>query len=394
MSSFQNVYLCAPVRTPHGRYGGALSESSAVDLGVLVAREALTRAHLAPGLVDEAVVSHCRQAGNGPNPARQVTLLAGLPEAVPAQTINMACGSGLKAIELAALSVEAGGTDVALVVGTEHMSSMPYLASSSLRWQGQRRGDIVLVDSWKDSATDPVCGLSMLETAERVAAEFAISRQEQDAWALTSHRRAKTAWESGVFDAEVCPVTMPHGVVRRDETIRFDASGDSLASIRPATGAGGTVTAGNASQMADGAAALIIASAAAVEQYGLEPMGRLLSFAAVGVDPALMGIGPTVAIPRAMKEAGACLDDIELLEINEAFASQVVQNLRALELDGDRVNINGGGIALGHPTGQSGCRLTGTLLHSLRRRGGGLGVASLCVGGGQGVAAVVESIAS
>ncbi|KAA9157640.1 thiolase family protein [Amycolatopsis acidicola] len=386
--------LLGAVRTPNGRYGGSLRQVGAVELGVLAAREAVARAGVRPELVEEVVFSNCRQAGNGPNPGRQVALRAGFPQETPAQTINMACASGLKAIHLAQQAILSGGADIAVAVAAESMSTMPYLAPSSLRWGGVKRGDIVLADGWRDGGTDPVCGLNMGQTAERIAERFGVSRADQDAWSLRSHQRVAEAWREGRFAGQVVEVPLEDGdVLDRDEGFRPDTSAERLAKLKPSFVEGGTVTAGNASQMADGAAAIVLASAAAVSAHGLVPQGKMRSFSAVGVDPAVMGVGPSHAIPKALDTAGVKPGDLDLVEINEAFAAQIVQNVRALALDEERVNVNGGGIALGHPTGQSGCRLVVSLLHELARRDETLGVASLCVGGGQGVAAVIERVA-
>ncbi|MFY1650219.1 thiolase family protein [Solwaraspora sp. WMMB762] len=388
----RHVYLIGAVRTPHGRYGGSLRAVRAVDLGAVAARAALDRAGLPADAVGEVVASNCRQAGNGPNPGRQITLRAGLAQRTPAQTVNMACASGLKAIQLAAQSVAAGDTGAALVVAVESMSTMPYLADSGLRWDGVRRGDITLVDGWRDGGTDPVCGLNMGQTAERIAERYGIGRVDQDAWAARSHQRAAAAWADGRFTAETVPVPTADGAFERDETFRTDSTPQRLAGLRPAFVDGGTVTAGNASQMADGAAAVIVADAATVERYGLTPAARLVSFAAVGVDPTEMGVGPVHAVPRALAGANRSTADVDLFEINEAFAAQIVHNVRELGLAEDRVNVNGGGIALGHPTGQSGTRIVVSLVHELARRDATTAVASLCVGGGQGVAAVLERV--
>ncbi|MCZ7428836.1 thiolase family protein [Micromonospora sp. WMMA1949] len=384
----RQAFLVGAVRTPHGRYGGALRDVRVVRLGGLAGAEALARAGVPAEAVDETVVANCRQAGNGPNPGRQVSLAAGVPVPVPAQTINMACASGLKAVQLAHRSVRSGEADVALAVAAESMSTMPYLAPYTLRWDGVRRGDVLLQDGWRDGGTDPICGMSMGETAEKVAREFGVSRADQDAWSARSHQRLARAWESGAMAREVLPLDE----LDRDETVRPDTTPDRLARLRPSFTDGGTVTAGNASQMADGAAAVVVASGEAVRRYGLTPLGRIAGFAAVGVDPTMMGVGPAEAIPMALRRAGLTVGDIDLFEINEAFGAQIVQNVRALGLDEERVNVNGGGIALGHPTGQSGARLVVSLLHELARRDGRYGVASLCVGGGQGIAAVIERV--
>jgi acetyl-CoA acetyltransferase family protein len=387
----REAFIVGATRTPHGRYGGTLRDVRVVDLGGFAGAAALARSGVPADAVEETIVSNCRQAGNGPNPGRQMSLKAGVPEHVPAQTINMACASGLKAVQLAWQAIGAGA-DAVLVVAAESMSTMPYIASSSLRWEGVRRGDILLEDGWKDGGTDPICGMNMGQTAEKVAKVFDIDRSAQDAWALRSHARVARAWEEGRFTDEVTPVELGGVSLSRDETFRTDATAERLSGLRPAFVADGTVTAGNASQMADGAAAMLVVSADAVERHGLVPQARIRSFSAVGVDPTMMGIGPTAAIPIALERAGMTAADIGLFEINEAFAAQIVQNVRVLDLPEDRVNVNGGGIALGHPTGQSGSRIVVTLVHELARRGERYGVASLCVGGGQGVAAVIESM--
>ncbi|MGJ3226684.1 thiolase family protein [Micromonospora aurantiaca (nom. illeg.)] len=384
----RQAFLVGAVRTPHGRYGGALRDVRVVRLGGLAGAEALARAGVPAEAVDETVVANCRQAGNGPNPGRQISLAAGVPVPTPAQTINMACASGLKAVQLAHRSVRSGEADVALAVAAESMSTMPYLAPYTLRWDGVRRGDVLLQDGWRDGGTDPICGMSMGETAEKVAREFGVSRADQDAWSARSHQRLARAWESGAMAQEILPLDE----LDRDETVRPDTTPERLARLRPSFTDGGTVTAGNASQMADGAAAVVVAGGEAVRRYGLTPLGRIVGFAAVGVDPTMMGVGPAEAIPLALHRAGLTVADVDLFEINEAFGAQIVQNVRALGLDEERVNVNGGGIALGHPTGQSGARLIVSLLHELARRDGRYGVASLCVGGGQGIAAVIERV--
>jgi acetyl-CoA C-acetyltransferase len=381
--------LAGAVRTPHGRYGGALRGVPVVALGTLVARAALERAGVPADAVQEVIVANCRQAGNGPNPGRQVGVRAGVPESVPAQTINMACASGLKILHLASQSI-AEGADVVLAVAMENMSRMPFLTTADIRWGGVRHGNVELIDGWRDGGTDPLCDLNMGQTAELIAERYGIGRDQQDAWALRSHARVAEAWRTGAFAEQVVPVALEGASLEVAETFRTDSSLEKLARLRPAFAEGGTVTAGNASQMSDGAAAIVVLSKAAAARLDVQPQGRVRAFAAVGVDPAVMGIGPTRAIPRALAAAGMEAGDVDLWEINEAFAAQIVQNVRELGLDEDRVNVNGGGIALGHPTGQSGCRITVSLLHELARRGAGRGVASLCVGGGQGVAMVVE----
>lgn len=388
----EDVFIVGAVRTPNGKYGGALRDVRVVELGGIAGAAAIERAGVSPDDIGEVVVSSCRQAGNGPNPGRQIAFKAGVPEPVPAQTINMACASGLKAVWTAAQSIQLGVSDVALAIAAESMSTMPYLASYELRWGGVRRGDITLADGWVDGGTDPICGMGMGQTAEKVSQVFGIDRAAQDAWSARSHQRVEAAWQSGAFGTEVVAVDHEKGSLKQDEGFRSGSTVEKLAGLKPAFIADGTVTAGNSSQMSDGAASVALASAAAVKAKGLTPRARLVAFAAVGVDPTMMGIGPTKAIPLVLEKAGLGKDEIDLFEINEAFGAQIVQNVRILDLDEDKVNVNGGGIALGHPTGQSGARIVVSLLHELERRGGRYGVASLCVGGGMGIAAVIERV--
>lgn len=389
-----DVFIVGAARTPHGRYGGSLKDVRVVDLGGIAGRAALENAGVSAADLGEVVVSNCRQADNGPNPGRQVAFKAGVPEPIPAQTINMACASGLKAIQLAANSIVLGDSEIALTIAAESMSTMPYLAPYTLRWGGVRRGDITLADGWKDGGTDPICGMNMGQTAEKISRRFGIEREAQDAWSARSHQRVVAAWEQGLFDSQIVEVNHEAGSLSKDETYRTDSTVEKLLTLRPAFQPDGTVTAGNSSQMADAAASVVLANRRSIEEKGLTARARLVSFAAIGVDPTMMGIGPTAAIPLALERAGLSVSDIDLFEINEAFAAQIVQNVRELKLDEDKVNVNGGGIALGHPTGQSGTRIIVSLLHELERRGETFGVASLCVGGGQGIAAVIERVES
>ena len=384
-------YLLGPVRTPQGRFGGTLRSVPMVELALPVGRAALERSGVPIEAVDELILSCRHQAGNGPNPGRTVALRLGLEEQTPAHTVNMACASGLKALALARQSIALGDAEVVLVVAADSMSTMPFYGPSSLRWEGLRSKDVTFVDGWRDG-TDPVSGLSMGLTAENVAARYGITREVQDEWALQSHQRASAAWDQGHFDGQVVPIRYGDSVLRRDETIRSDTTLEKLAALRCAFDDEGTVTAGNASQMGDGAASIVVASSEAVARYDLAPMGRLASFSAIGVDPTIMGIGPTVAIPQALERAHVQPHEVSIYEINEAFGAQIVQNVRALDLDPERVNPNGGALALAHPTGQTGCRLVVAALHELNRRQASTAVVSLCVGGGQGVAAVVERV--
>jgi len=385
--------LAGAVRTPIGKFGGALAGSSAAELAGIAAREALSRAGVPVDAVDDVVFGHARQAGNGPNLARQVVRRAGLPDRVPAYTINKACASGLQAIVNGVQSIRLGDADTVLAGGTEHMSSIPYLALD-VRW-GRKLGDEPLVDAmYRDGYLCPLCDQLMGETSETLADEARISREEQDRYAMRSNHRAAQAWADGRFAEEVVPVTVGAGkrqtTVERDEHFRADASLESMAKLRPVFRQDGTITAGNASAITDGAAAVMVMSESAVKRHGTTPLGAVIDYVSVGVDPARMGIAPVPAVHQLLGRNGMTLDQIDVVELNEAFASQVLACDRELKFDHEKLNPNGGGISLGHPTGCSGTRIMVTLLHELRRRGGRFGIATLCVSGGQGMAVLVE----
>ena len=391
--SAPRVLLAGGVRTPIGNFGGALAASSAAELGGFVARGALERAGVPGAAVEEVLAGHARQAGNGPNLARQLVRRAGLADEVPAYTINKACASGMQAIATAAQSVRLGDAGVVLAVGTEHLSSIPYLATD-VRW-GKKLGDEPLVDAmYRDGYLCPLCNQVMGETSETLAAEYAIGREEQDAYALASHQRATRAWEEERFAREVIPVTVGEGKravrVERDEHVRADASLEEMARLRPVFKKDGTITAGNASAITDGAAAVLVLSEAAVKQHGVTPQAALLGSVSVAVDPARMGIGPVPAVGKLLERLGLKLEQMDVIELNEAFASQVLACDRELKMDRERLNPNGGGIALGHPTGCSGARIVVALMSELARVKGRYGLATLCVSGGQGMAMVVE----
>jgi acetyl-CoA C-acetyltransferase len=393
--SAARVLLAGGARTPIGKFGGALASSSAGELGAVAARAALQRAGVAAGAIDEVIVGHARQAGNGPNLARQIVRRAGLADDVPAFTINKACASGLQAIVSAAQSIRLGDSDVVLAGGTEHLSSVPYLALD-VRW-GKKLGDEPLVDAmYRDGYLCPLCDQLMGETSETLALEYRISRAEQDEYALASNRRAARAWEEGRFAREVVPVMVGEGkraaTVERDEHFRADASLEEMAKLRPVFRKDGSITAGNASAITDGAAALVVLSEDAASRHGVKPQAALLGYSSVGVDPARMGIGPVPAVRRLLERHRLSLDQIDVVELNEAFASQVLACDRELRFDRERLNVNGGGIALGHPTGCSGTRIVVTLLNELARVGGRYGLATLCVSGGQGMAVLVERV--
>jgi len=379
------VLLAGGVRTPIGNFGGALAGSSAAQLGGLAARAALERAGLAPEAVDEVVVGH----------ARQVVRRAGLPDRVPAYTVNQACASGLQAIVSAARSVRLGEAGAVLAGGAEHMSSVPFLAPD-LRW-GKKLGDEPLVDAmYRDGYLCPLCNQLMGETSETLAAEYDIPRAEQDEYALASHRRAARAWAEGRFAREVIPVAVGEGkravTVERDEHFRADASLEEMAKLKPVFRKDGTITAGNASAITDGAAAILVLSEAATGRHGVAPQAVIIGATAVGVDPGRMGIGPVPAVRKLLERFRLELGAIDVVELNEAFASQVLACDRELHFDRERLNPNGGAIALGHPTGCSGTRIMVTLLAELERVKGRYGLATLCVSGGQGMAVLVERL--
>ena len=387
------VFVLSAARTPIGKFGGAFASLSAADLGEAAAKAALERSGLPPAAVDETIFGHARQAGGGPNTARQVSHRAGVPDAVPAFTVNKACASSLKAITLGALTIAAGENDVVLAGGTECMSATPYLLPRA-RF-GMRMGNSEIVDGmYKDGFLCPLCGQLMGETAENLVREYGILRAEQDAYALESQRRADAAAKDGRFADEIAPVSVAgrKGTVEilADEHPRADSSLESLAKLPPVFDPQGTVHAGNSSGITDGAAALVLGTEEEAKKAGVEPLGRVAAWTSAGVDPARMGIGPVPAIRALLQKTKLAMSDIDLIELNEAFAAQVIACARDLSLDLSRVNVNGGAIALGHPIGATGARIATTLLHELRRRGAKRGIATLCVSGGMGMAVLFE----
>ncbi len=387
------VVVTHALRTPIGRYLGSLAELTAADLGASVVKDLLTRATLDPARVGELVFGNARQAGGGPNVARQVSVRAGIPETTPAWTVNMACASGLKAISLAEESIRLGRCDVAVAGGTESMSGLPYLLPR-LR-TGYRLGHADVVDAmYKDGFLCPLSGLLMGETAEKLARELDIPREEQDRFALESQQRAGAAIAAGRFADELSPVTTPGGpgrkggaVVREDEHVRPQTTLEGLGKLAPVFDAEhGTVTAGNSSGITDGAAAVLLMGAEVAEDLGLEPLARVGASAQVGLDPAVMGLGPVPACALLRERNGLALEEYALIELNEAFAAQVLACGRRMRLPRERLNVNGGAIALGHPIGATGARIVVTLLHELARRGGEHALATLCVSGGLGFA--------
>ena len=387
------VFVLSAARTPIGKFGGAFAALSAADLGVVAAKAALERSGLPPAAVDETIFGHARQAGGGPNTARQVSHRAGVPDSVPAFTVNKACASSLKALTLGALSIAAGENDVVLVGGAECMSATPYLLPRA-RF-GSRMGHTELVDAmYRDGFLCPLCGQLMGATAETLAREYGILRAEQDAYALESQRRAAEADRAGRFADETVPVEVAgrKGPVRveRDEHPRPDTTLEGLAALPPVFDPAGTVHAGNSSGITDGAAALVLGTEEEAKRAGVEPLARVAAWTSAGVDPARMGVGPVPAVRALLQRTGRKLSDIDLVELNEAFAAQVIACARDLPLELARVNVNGGAIALGHPIGATGARIATTLLHEMRRRGAARGLATLCVSGGMGMAVLFE----
>lgn len=387
------VVIASAVRTAIGSFGGMFRNLTAVDLAAVVAREAIHRAGVAAQQVDEVIFGNVLQAGVGMNPARQAALGAGLPDSVPCQTVNKVCGSGLKAVVAAAQAIAAGDAHVVVAGGTESMSNAPYLLTGA-RW-GYRLGEGQVLDSMvHEGLTDAMHQIHMGITAENLAERYKITRQAQDEFSAESQRRAVEAVARGYFLNEIIPIETEQKkeklVLGTDEYPRKDTTAEKLSALKPAFKPGGTVTAGNSSGLNDGAAALVILSEEKAKELRIAPMARILSYAYTGVDPALMGIGPVSAIRRALERAGLTLGDIDLFELNEAFAAQSLAVLQELGLDTQRVNVHGGAIALGHPIGASGARILTTLLYSLERRKARRGVAALCIGGGQGIALVVE----
>ncbi len=393
----KDVYLIGAVRTPIGRYGGALAGIPAAELGACAARASLARAGLKADEVQEVIWGCARQAGAGPNVARQISYRAGLPETVPAYTVNQACGSGLQAIILAAQEIILGRAQAVLAGGVENMSRVPYYAEGA-RW-GMRMGNVELVDGMhRDGFLDPLSGLLMGATAENLADRYEISRAEQDEYALRTQQRAAAAIDAGRFDAEVAPIEIKGRKgeainFTRDEHPRADTSLASLRKLPPVFRADGTVTAGNSSGITDGAAAVVVIGADALKPLaGVVPQARIVDYEIAGVAPEIMGIGPVPAVRALLARQKLSLAEIDLIELNEAFAAQVIACDRELNFAADRLNVNGGAIALGHPIGCTGVRITTTLLHEMAKRKARRGLATLCVSGGMGLALLVERV--
>jgi acetyl-CoA C-acetyltransferase len=390
------IFLAGAVRTPIGRFGGSLQSWTAADLGTAVAKESLRRAQIRPDQIDDSIWGCARQAGGGPNVARQITFRAGVPDRVPAFTINQACGSGLRAIILAAEQILLGRANIILAGGAESMSRVPYFAEGA-RF-GMRMGHTKLVDGmYRDGFNDPLSGLVMGETAEVLARHYEISRHEQDEYALRSQQRAAAAIAAGRFDAERVPLELKDRkgnvtMFTTDEHVRTGTSIADLQKLAPVFAKDGTVTAGNSSGITDGAAAIVVLSEAALKESDAEPLARIVDYEIVGVPPEIMGIGPVPAVRAVLARQNLSLAEVDLVEINEAFAAQVIACDRDLQFDPERLNPNGGAIALGHPIGCTGVRIMTTLLHEMKRRRAQRGLATLCISGGMGIALLVERV--
>ena len=401
----QEVVVLGGARTPIGRYGGALKDVHPAELGAVAARAALERSGVDPSLIDEVLIGHGRQAGSGPNPARQVGTRAGIPDSVPAQTINKACASGMQTIATGAQSIMLGDADFVLAGGIESMSRMPYLVDAAdARW-GHKMGNFTLVDAmYRDGFTCSVCGMIMGETVEVLAREYGITREASDAFALESQLRAERAIAAGRFRDEIAPISIAparkgpqspqDGLLHDDEHARAGTTIESLQKLplvfKDVEGAAGIITAGSSSGITDGGAAVVIASAAAAQARGLRPLAKVIGWASAGVDPRRMGIGPVPAVKKLLAKTGLTLEDFDLVELNEAFAPQVLAVLQDLPIPRDRLNVNGGAIALGHPIGCTGTRIIVTLLYEMMRRKARRGLATLCVSGGMGMAMGIE----
>ena len=390
----RKVVIASAVRTPVGSFGGVFKTVGAVDLGVIAAKEAIKRAGIKPEDIDEAVIGCVLQAGLGQNVARQVVLGAGCPVTVPAFTINKVCGSGLRSVSLAAQMIKAGDNDIILAGGTESMSQAPFLLKE-LRWGGRMNDKKVIDEMIKDGLWDAFNDYHMGVTAENVAEEYGITREMQDELAATSQQRAEKARKEGRFDDEIVPVEVKDRkgnvtVVDKDEHIREGVTAEGIAKLKPTFIKDGTVTAANASGLNDGASMIVVMSEEKAKELGVKPLATITSYATAGVEPRIMGTGPIPSTQKALEKAGLTIDDIDLIEANEAFAAQAYAVKNELGYDFDKVNVNGGAIALGHPIGASGARILTTLLYEMEKRDSKKGLATLCIGGGMGTALVVE----
>ena len=390
----RDVVIVSAARTAVGSYGGALKDVSPAQLGAVVIKGVLDRAGVKPELVDEVIMGSVLQGGHGQNIARQAAMAAGLPKELPSMTLNKVCGSGLRAVSLAAQIIKAGDADIIVAGGVENMSMTPYI-NKEMRW-GARMGDSKMIDMMvADGLTDIFNQYHMGITAENIVDQWGLTREEQDAFAAESQQKAEAAVKAGRFKDEIVPVEIPQRkgdpvIFDTDEYPKFGASLEGMAKLRPAFKKEGSVTAGNASGINDGGAAVLVMSKEKADELGLKPLATIKSYASAGVDPAIMGIGPIPATEKALAKAGLKIDDMDLVEANEAFAAQSLAVAKDLGFDMCRVNVNGGAIAIGHPIGASGCRILVSLLYEMEKRSSKLGLATLCIGGGQGTAVIVE----
>lgn len=385
MTTNGEVFVVGACRTPIGKFLGGFKDTTAVDLGAIAIREAMRRAGVPAESVQEVIMGNARQAGSGPNPARQMALKAGILKETPAYTINKACGSGMKSAVLAAQEIRLGNADVMVAGGSENMTRVPFMLEGERL--GYRLGHSTALDGmYRDGFLDPIAGILMGETAEVLAEKYKITKEEQDTFALGSQQKAEAAINAGKFKEETIPVDVKNGMVEADEHPRFGATLEKVAKLPAVFKKNGTVTAGNSSGITDGAAALVLVSADAVKRYGLKPMAALGDAVSVGVEPREMGIGPHPALLKLLKRTGKNLENYELIELNEAFAAQVLAVAREIPIPWERVNVNGGSIALGHPIGCTGARIIVTLLYEMLKRNSKQGLATLCISGGQGMA--------
>jgi len=390
-----DVFILSAVRTPIGKFGGKLAHMTSPDLGVVAAKTALDRSGVDPALVEEAIFGSARQAGNGPNPGRQISVRSGVPKEAPAYTVNQACASGMKAIALGYQEIAAGNMDCVLAGGTESMSRVPYYLDGG-RW-GYRLGNQELVDGmYRDGFVCQLSKMVMGETAEILAEQYKITREEQDQFALRSQQRAEAAINAGKFKDEIVPITLQSKkgdeIFSQDEHPFLGATIDKMAKLSPVFSKTGTVTAANSSGITDGAAAVVLASESLVKKHNLKPLARIAGYASAGVDPRTMGIGPVPAMAKLQAKSGLKVSDFDLIELNEAFAAQIIACDRELRMDPEKLNVNGGSIALGHPIGCTGTRIAVTLLHEMIKRKAKRGAATLCVSGGMGMALALELV--
>jgi len=389
----KDIVCVSACRTPMGRFGGTLKDMAAFDIGAVAIAEAVKRSGVPADQIDEVILGSCRQAGNGPNPSRTAAVRGGIPELIPTQTINMACPSGMKAIQLAGQSIRLGDSEIVLIGGFDSMSTIPYLLKNC-RWDGFKMGDRKLEDGWSDSI-DPLIGQGMGGTAENLVDKYKISRADQDQFAFESHQKAIKAQDEGWFDEEIVAVELKSRketiTFDKDETPRRDTTVEKLAKLPAAfRKEGGTVTAGNACGMSDGACAMVFTSREKAKALGLKPLFSLIAYSAAATSPATMGEGPGISIPAVLEKARMNINDPDLIEVNEAFAVQVLSNEKVLGWDRRKVNVHGGAIALGHPTGISGARIVVTLYHALKQRDGNVGLAAICGGGGVTMAMLIK----